>query len=715
VKLDNLPKKIRHYLTVYILTFCIFWVQGLVSPLAFADATTTPTNSSGSTTAAAAGTDDCPTYYEYASTDDDNFKNHIKAQNQQLYDKSVTDGKSCAKPSEDPVRDERGELIKGRKNKKDDAELLENVALFVENILLLAAAFFSALLVVGCKQFSTAVGAIAAITFIIMEIVNWNKYKEASDKEADYYDSESQDLIDEQIEAFRHAKKETDKAAEGAKARADAATTVGTMWGVAAIIALVEAIASNPPVNYDDSCKDEDSEEEGDADADADVDADADTGGGGDAPQSVEAPSYGNKKVIEMVNVSGFNLKNLMVKIKKFKMPCKKVKGPSTFEFIKGLILPEANAMAQKQWMQGLGLGVAAILAIAVIGIIIKKAGNKLKSKGVTRIILYGIFAGIAFGVMALLKEAQKIYEDQAKEYEKILNKLIEKSTLLAFRAAQTKAEAVKGKGNKNQNISLGNKIDLSSSTEGGSGQSACADTDKEGNPVPTPCDKCAEPGSCQAVFPVNNFGTDIPLEVNSTLTAADNYANQVYSGNANSTAAGEASLQVNGNSNAIRAIQSDLFKSYNDLAKKNGFDQVDFDGEIKKGIKEFRGAVLKGVNNLNSKQRNALASELGLVGLRDVDKLNKSKFEAPRFVKTKRARTSFNFNTSKKRKKFKFKARDLGKGVFDGGDVKDFGDDDANYKIKAGNDIVNDSDASIWEVIHFRYKKTAYPMLLEK
>ncbi|MBT3586953.1 MAG: hypothetical protein HN509_18725 [Halobacteriovoraceae bacterium] len=187
---------------------------------------------------------------------------------------------------------------------------------------------------------------------------------------------------------------------------------------------------------------------------------------------------------------------------------------------------------------------------------------------------------------------------------------------------------------------------------------------------------------------------------------------NDSLSGNDLNDAAG-----VNSNKSALNATLGKLTKKLDDMRRSEGKDPADFRANQNALLNQLKAATIRTLQKKGLSPRKALAGIGGVPesalkeGGDEVPKGNRlggkslgATFKVPNFGK-------LNFKAPK------FKAPKI-KGLdavaqleADNNTVKAL----EGYEETKASDIVEDSGASIWQILNFRYKKSAYPRLFKK
>jgi hypothetical protein len=751
------------FLTTWLCFLCVFY-QGLIAPIASAQ-TGSPTNLGSSSTPSSDPA--CPTYMEYATVDSDKMKEHVKSQNSQMYQKTQDAGLDCPAPRANPLKNEKGDLVRGGKFDKSGAEGLETAGLIIENITLIAAVFFFAEFVTSCTNLDTVMAALAGLLFVIMEIVNWNAYKEASDKQANYYDSESADLLDEQIKSFERAKKDTDKAAEAANKRAQVAMSFGTGIAVVAIITIINAILYKIwEIVYDPDCYYVPPQlKDGNSIAkitkkypffnkiidlifpSANASFHSDLQSVLASPKKLidsATPSF--KKSCNVRNQKSFKnkkvelLKNKYEELKKSPKYSKKIKRlekkfvannleersiSETLSLVLGEVFPKAHAMDQQAWVQGLGLGVAAIVILLGLSTGLAKVWENLGKNGITRFVVYVIISALAFIVYSLVEEAAKKYEDQSEEYQKIIDKLNGKKIQLAITAAENQAKhsgpGPNGDVNQTQNIQGGPgiQVDQNLAGLGTLGANNCmnlditepADGDEDSDPSGEIVTKSCPCKTCSVVVSPGELTKHISPETGAVLTALEDGGGALANGSFGATEQGSLLAVTGANNSAVRQALKDSIELYKQKREKLGLPDIDFDAEVKKGIEQAKAITLKGINGLSASQRQSLGDSMGVKIPGNIQKNFKtvalSSFKGLTGRKKGRKKNKKNKLKLKRRKKVE-------PGLAGSQEKLNYADALKGSGIKE-SDINTDPGVPIWDIIHYRYRKSAYPVFLER
>lgn len=258
-------------------------------------------------------------------------------------------------------------------NKKAEKE--ETKAVHVSTILMIATAYAAIDFATSCTdEWSAKIFAIGGAFFVYGEIKNWNKFKEASDRNARIYQTLDVEENKAQIQALQRAEDQTRDAASAARERASNAEKASKMFTAAAIVGLIEGLLDTfkAYTSYDDDCS------------------------GGEGSSS----SFYKPMIAPFLN----------------------------------LVAPEAHAEADTNTPRALGLTSAVALAsFATTRSGISEVMGTIKNSGYVRAGVFAGFAILANEVKSMTEEAADIYDKQADEYAKLKQKLISSLDKLSF------------------------------------------------------------------------------------------------------------------------------------------------------------------------------------------------------------------------------------------------------------------------------------------
>ncbi|MBT3585990.1 MAG: hypothetical protein HN509_13875, partial [Halobacteriovoraceae bacterium] len=362
-------------------------------------------------------------------------------------------------------------------------------------------------------------------------------------------------------------------------------------------------------------------------------------------------------------------------------------------------IIPSASAEFNVRM-----IGLAAIALAAVIFVMTDSSPEWARWMGAPsgRASIYMVATILAGAAGAMTLVIIKEIEDYIEELEKIINKL--KGFGEGVQTAVVKTSTLQ---NLSTVIPKGGKITIGVSGEPDK-KFPCIATNKNG--------KCRNlQGAIQ-----NNVGfSSLPGALQQNANNLGEFGNNIQGTNSLSAGALEQAQNLAAQSNAIRKQNRELLKTVNQLNKKRGNPGL--------GI-ERRAGLMKGnlgVSILSGLKKNGLSPKQAIASLGGAfaprgradtsDKALAAGAKKYLGVNNSKAGGSFNLPTRGKNNfNFDLDSDEDKSGQLHSGAVGDATGADG-YSNKNAADIVDSKDTSIFEIIHIRYLKSAYPTLLEE
>lgn len=358
------------------------------------------------------------------------------------------------------------------------------------------------------------------------------------------------------------------------------------------------------------------------------------------------------------------------------------------------LLIPSAHAGSNDGRLMGLGIG--AIAAVVEAKTLQETFLDIAKEHGIARAVVFAAFSAIAFTSASQIQKAADMLTERADAYAKLRNKLLQIQTN-RLRIGTGKGEtAISVVPMKTKKLEL---KEPSNCFTGGKYQ---------GNPDPK-C-SCRKNNSCKKMeIPKVDFnGMNISPLLSSSLNTLGTAGDGLYSGN--SGAFTLATDNLNGKSIGLRKLLKDRVAQANQLRKKQGKKPYDFDKNVSNMIKKIKNGANATYAGLSKAQKASLLDQVGFGrgGGRTIIKRVKKALKKPKVY------GATSLKAKKKTKEDPFSGMDFSDDELKNVEEIDFADRAKDYELNS-NDIEKEKNKDIFKIIHQRYLKTAYPILLEE
>ena len=602
-------------------------------------------------------------------------------------------------------------------------------------IIMLATAFAAPLLLKSCPtKPSVMVYAAGAAMFIGFEIYNWANYTKGSDKVMEIYDNAEES--DKQLESLTAAGEQTLEAASKTSLKGNFAMSVSITWGVAAVIAGIEAVLTYTGVapnagpcigvasNFHNLKRNETKLF---------------------GHQSVEEINIMDKmpplkEIVEKME-SGRNDFETYVLLKEqqrfYKGDVKsmsideyeKIKNRDILSYEKSnnvnklakslssiidSLIPTAYADTENKVDMGLGISAASIGIIGAVAmtkfstaLATVKATQTTFREAVVRSVGFGVAAGLAGGQTAIIKDAASKLEKQANQYFNLASQLTQANSQITLTTGinqQTQAPIIKPMSSSAAAIAMNGQC-----FTGGRGKLR---TDPS-------CSCRASKGCKKSGMPTINFeGFKTPNTLKNLVNTNGQITDEFYKGNVQGA---NMLAEANNNKNAARLkkLNKSVQKTLNSALKKSGKKPIDFDKEIA----DNRTALFSSVQDKLSSMPGNISNSLSTQDKTKEDAEDKSVRGSGGSVQIKSPASTRSRAKAKKGKKggdFKFdfdlddEEEEKTKGMGHSSDSAKRDKELDQYETTQ-DDISQRSETSLFKIIETRYLKTAYPIFFEE